>query len=163
MPRIVGSTNDLLAWSLVESTPSRLVTKASWLITQTAVHAQRLVSEGFTSAGARGYHYRVLAALREFGPASQAELGRRCRMDRSDVVTAVTELEKEGFVERGADPADRRRNTVAITAAGTRQLRRLDRALDQVQQELLAPLSASERQTLVALLGKVLEHHGGMT
>jgi len=101
--------------------------------------------------------------LREFGPASQAELGRRCRMDRSDVVTAVTELEKEGFVERGADPADRRRNTVAITAAGTRQLRRLDRALDQVQRELLAPLSASERQTLVALLGKVLEHHGGMT
>ncbi|MEU4782049.1 MarR family winged helix-turn-helix transcriptional regulator [Micromonospora sp. NPDC023633] len=145
----------------MEPTPNRLATKASWLITQTAVHARRFVSEGFTAAGARGYHYRVLAALREFGPASQAELGRRCRMDRSDVVAAVTELSAEGFVERNADPVDRRRNIVTITSAGTRQLRRLDRALDDVQDELLAPLSAAERQALVALLGKLLEHHGG--
>ncbi|MGC4790610.1 MarR family winged helix-turn-helix transcriptional regulator [Micromonospora sp. DT178] len=145
----------------MEPTPDRLATKASWLITQTAVHARRFVSQGFAAAGARGYHYRVLAALREFGPASQAELGRRCRMDRSDVVAAVTELEGEGFVGRSADPADRRRNIVTITEAGVRQLRRLDRALDDVQDELLAPLSATERQALVALLGKVLDHHGG--
>ncbi|MGR6320098.1 MarR family transcriptional regulator [Micromonospora soli] len=132
------------------------------MISQTAVHARRFVAEGFAAAGARGYHYRVLAALEEFGPASQAELGRRCRMDRSDVVAAVTELEGEGFAERSADPADRRRNIVTITRAGTQQLRRLDRALDTVQDELLAPLSATERQTLVALLGKLIEHHGGV-
>ncbi|WP_243707874.1 MarR family transcriptional regulator [Micromonospora sp. KC606] len=131
------------------------------MVAQTAVHARRLVGEEFIAAGARGYHYRVLAALQEFGPASQAELGRRCRMDRSDVVVAVTELEGQGFVERAADPADRRRNTVTITRAGTQQLRRLDRTLDKVQDELLAPLSATERQTLVALLGMVVKHHGG--
>lgn len=34
-------------------------------------------------------------------------------------------------------------------------------ALDTVQDELLAPLSATQRQTLVALLGKLIEHHGG--
>ncbi|MFG1759910.1 MarR family winged helix-turn-helix transcriptional regulator [Micromonospora echinofusca] len=144
----------------MEPTPSRLATRASWLITQAAVHARRAVSEGFAEAGARGYHYRVLAALREFGPASQARLGQWCRMDRSDVVAAVTELEAQGFVERSADPADRRRNTVTITGAGIRRLGRLDRALDDVQDELLAPLSATERQALVALLGKLLDHHG---
>jgi DNA-binding MarR family transcriptional regulator len=82
-------------------------------------------------------------------------------MDRSDVVAAVTELEREGCVERGTDPADRRRNIVTVTAAGRRQLHRLDGALDKVQDELLAPLSVAERRTLVALLGKVLEGHGG--
>ncbi|OKI44693.1 MarR family winged helix-turn-helix transcriptional regulator [Micromonospora sp. CB01531] len=146
----------------MESAPSRLATKASWLISQTAVHARRLVSEAFAVSSARGYHYRVLAALQEFGPASQAELGRRGRMDRSDVVAAVTELAREGFVERSADPADRRRNTVTITTAGIQQLQRLDRALDTAQDELLAPLSVAERRALVALLGKVLEHHGGV-
>lgn len=34
-------------------------------------------------------------------------------------------------------------------------------ALDTVQDELLAPLSVTQRQTLVALLGKLIEHHGG--
>ncbi|TYB39744.1 MarR family transcriptional regulator [Micromonospora sp. AP08] len=145
----------------MEPTPSRLATKATWLISQTAVHARRFVAEGFTAADARGYHYRVLAALEEFGPASQAELGRRSRMDRSDVVAAVTELEGQGFVARSADPADRRRNTVTITRAGTQRLQRLDHVLDTVQDELLAPLSATQRQTLVALLGKLIEHHGG--
>lgn len=143
----------------VESTPRRLTTRASWLITQTAVHSRRLVAEGFAAAGARGYHYRLLAALHEFGPASQADLGRRCQMDRSDVVAAVTELERAGFVARGADPADRRRNTVTITQPGGRQLHQLDDALDQVQDDLLAPLTPTERQTLITLLGKVLDHH----
>ncbi|TDC41848.1 MarR family transcriptional regulator [Micromonospora sp. KC213] len=144
----------------MESTPSRLATKASWLVSQTAVHVRRLIGDEFAAAGSRGYHYRVLAALQEFGPASQAELGRRCRMDRSDVVQAVTELERQSFVERSADPADRRRNIVTITGAGRQQLRRLDRTLDTVQDELLAPLSTAERQTLVALLAKVVKHHG---
>ncbi|WP_326554887.1 MarR family winged helix-turn-helix transcriptional regulator [Micromonospora sp. NBC_01813] len=143
----------------MESTPRRLATRASWLITQTAVHSRRLVAEGFTAAGARGYHYRVLAALHEFGPASQADLGRRCQMDRSDVVAAVTELERAGFVARGTDPADRRRNTVTISDTGERQLHQLDDALDQVQDDLLAPLTPAERQTLITLLGKVLDHH----
>jgi DNA-binding MarR family transcriptional regulator len=143
----------------VDTAPDRLAGKASWLITQTAVHARRLVTEAFHATGARGYHYRILATLREFGPTSQADLGRRCRMDRSDVVAAVTGLVEEGFVERATDPDDRRRNTIAITRAGTRQLQRLDRALDAVQEELLAPLSAAERVHLRELLTKVLSHH----
>jgi DNA-binding MarR family transcriptional regulator len=143
----------------VDNAPDRLAGKASWLITQTSVHARRLVTEAFHATGARGYHYRVLATLREFGPTSQVELGRRCSMDRSDVVAAVNELVEAGFVERGTDPVDRRRNTVTITRSGTRQLQRLDRALDAVQDELLAPLTPGERAVLRDLLARVLRHH----
>lgn len=143
----------------MEETPARLAGKPSWLLTQLAVHAHRLASEGFAEAGARGYHFRVLAALDEFGVASQAELGRRCNMDRSDVVAAVTELAERGFVERAQDPHDRRRNTVTLTETGEQQLRRLDQALDQTQEDLLGPLAAQDRQTLTRLLGVLLTHH----
>lgn len=143
----------------MSETPERLAAKPSWLITQLAVHVRRLVSDGFAGAGARGYHYRVLAALDEFGPASQAELARRCDMDRSDVVAAVNDLVALEQVERAPDPDDRRRNVVTRTPAGEEQLRRLDRALDAVQGELLAPLRADERQTLTRLLTEVLTHH----
>jgi DNA-binding MarR family transcriptional regulator len=145
--------------AFMEETPARLADKPSWLLTQLAVHAHRLASEGFAEAGARGYHYRVLAALDEFGVASQAELGRRCNMDRSDVVAAVTELEEKGFVERTQDPKDRRRNIVMVTEIGRTQLCRLDRALDQAQDDLLGPLSEQDRQTLTRLLGVLLTHH----
>ena len=143
----------------MEETPERLAGKPSWLLTQLAVHAHRLASEGFAEAGARGYHYRVLAALDEFGVASQAELGRRCNMDRSDVVAAVTELAERGFVERTQDPQDRRRNMVTLTELGRTQLCRLERALEQAQEDLLGPLAASDRQTLTRLLGVLLTHH----
>ncbi|MFI9505093.1 MarR family winged helix-turn-helix transcriptional regulator [Nocardia sp. NPDC052566] len=139
--------------------PARLTTKPSWLLTQLAVHAHRLASDGFGAVGARGYHYRILAALDEFGVASQAELGRRTNMDRSDVVAAINQLAEQGYVERTPDPGDRRRNMVSLTEAGNRQLRQLDRTLDKVQDDLLEPLSAEDRQTLTRLLAQLLVHH----
>ncbi|MFE1591136.1 MarR family winged helix-turn-helix transcriptional regulator [Nocardia sp. NPDC058705] len=143
----------------MDQTPARLTAKPSWLLTQLAVHAHRLASDGFSEAGARGYHYRILAALAEFGPASQTELGRRCNMDRSDVVAAINELAEQGFVERTPDPQDRRRNTVTLIKSGDRQLRCLDRALDKVQDDLLEPLPVEDRRTLTDLLTRLLSHH----
>lgn len=143
----------------MDETPARLTAKPSWLLTQLAVHAHRLASNGFGEVGARGYHYRILAALDEFGAASQTELGRRCNMDRSDVVAAINELAEQSFVERTPDPQDRRRNTVTLTKAGDQQLRRLDRALDKVQDDLLGPLPAEDRQTFTHLLTRLLTHH----
>ncbi len=143
----------------MEETPARLAAKPSWLLTQLAVHAHRLSSDGFAEASARGYHYRILAALDEFGTASQAELGRRCNMDRSDVVAAINELAGQAFVERTPDPADRRRNMVSLTPKGVHQLQRLDQALDKAQDDLLAPLDPEDRQTLTRLLARLLIHH----
>ena len=143
-----------------DETPARLRGTPSWLMTRAAAHAHRLVSEGMASAGARGYHYRLLAALAESGPASQAELGRRSGIDRSDVVASVNELAEAEFVERATDPADRRRNVVTMTPSGAGQLRRLDGVLTKIQDDLLAPLSADERDELTRLLGRVLDYHG---
>lgn len=145
--------------AVVERIPAQMAAKPSWLLTQVAVHAHRLASEGFGEVGARGYHYRILAALDEFGTASQVELGRRCNMDRSDVVAAINELAEAGYVERTPDPDDRRRNRVTLTTAGRRQLRRMNRTLDRVQDDLLQPLSAEDRQTLTRLLTQLFTHH----
>jgi MarR family transcriptional regulator, lower aerobic nicotinate degradation pathway regulator len=139
--------------------PARFTSLPSWLLTQTAMHAHRLVAQGMAAVGARGYHYRALAALNEFGPASQATLGRRSGIHLSDIVATINELAERKLVERAPDPADRRRNIITITPAGRRQLRRLDKQLIRIQDELLAPLSPSERDQLTRLLARVLDHH----
>lgn len=135
----------------------------SWLLTQTAGHAHRLVAEGFSAVNARGYHYRLLATLEESGPASQAVLGRRCGIHVSDMVATINELAEHKLVERAPDPADRRRNVISLTTAGKRQLRRLEKQVAGTQDELLAPLSPKERQRLTELLAKVLDHHDRRT
>jgi DNA-binding MarR family transcriptional regulator len=128
----------------------------SWLLSEASLHSHRLLTAAFADAGARGYHYRLLAALREYGPASQAKLGRRTGIDESDVVAALNELAAIGHVKRTPDPQDRRRNIVAITAKGAAHFRRLDKVLVQVQDELLRSLSPAERELLVGFLRRIL-------
>jgi DNA-binding MarR family transcriptional regulator len=131
----------------------------SWLLTQTAAHAHRLVSDGFARVGARGYHYRLLASLIDEGPASQATLGRRTGIHLSDMVAALNELEEGGFIARAPDPADRRRNVITVTAAGRKRSAQLASTAQGIQEALLEPLDEAERRALTALLGKLLDHH----
>lgn len=138
--------------------PTRLRTLPSWLLTQTALHTQRLVTEGLAAADAYRYHYSLLSALEEFGPASQADLGRRCGIDRSDMVAMVNELTASKLIERTADASDRRRNIITITPAGRRRLRKLDRVVAGIQDHVLGPLALGERKQLVSLLTRVLDH-----
>ena len=143
-----------------DARPARLMAKPSWLISEVSRLAHPLLTGALAAAGSRGYHYRLLAALAEFGPASQASLGRHTAMDRSDVAAAVDELVSRGLAGRAPDPADRRRNVISITPAGAAHLRRLDELVGGVQDELLAPLSTAERQQLIRLLDRILQHRG---
>jgi MarR family transcriptional regulator, lower aerobic nicotinate degradation pathway regulator len=141
------------------SAPGRLRSLASWLINQNSITAHQLVKARLDGAVAHRYHYSMLAALDEFGPMSQATLGRHVGLDRSDVAAGVGELAARGFVERAADPHDRRRNIVRVTPAGTEQLQALDAIIATAQDELLAPLSDDERRQLIELLSRLADHH----
>jgi DNA-binding MarR family transcriptional regulator len=140
-----------------EPAPSRIRDRATWLISRTYARSHRLLNEGFDSGGAglRSYHYRLLAALDEQGPSSQADLGRSTSVDRSDVVTVLAELERRGLITRTVDPSNRRRNIVSITNAGVEQLHELDAVIGEIQDEVLEPLSQNERRQLIRLLRKL--------
>jgi len=139
--------------------PDRLRALPSWLLNQAALAATRLVGQAFAATAMRRYHYSLLAALDEVGPASQADLSRMTTIDRSYIVATLNDLARRRMVERAADPSDRRRNVVTITSAGRRQLRTLDRLVGNAQDELLAPLSTKDRRQLIALLTQVVDHH----
>lgn len=134
----------------------RVSGQPTWLLSRANARAQQLLHGAFREAGARGYHFRLLAALEEFGPASQAELGRRTGIDRSDVTAAINELAADDLVRREPDPTDRRRNVIVATGPGIDTLQRLDAVLASVQDRVLEPLSERERATLVRLLAKLV-------
>jgi DNA-binding MarR family transcriptional regulator len=137
--------------------PRRLRALPSWLLNQAALRANRLVSEGFEAEGMRRHHFSVLVALDEDGPASQAALGRRLGIDRSDMVAVINDLERGGLVARAKDEHDRRRNVIRATPAGEKVLKRLGARADAAQAALLEPLSAAERRALERLLARVVD------
>lgn len=142
-----------------DRTPDRVKDRPTWLISRAYARSTALLTAGFEAGGKglRGYHYRLLAALEQWGPASQADLGRDTGIDRSDVTAALTELEKRDLVERRVDPDHKRRNIVTITPQGLDALEELDSVIEEIQSELLAPLTAAQRRQFVALLSRVLD------
>ena len=142
---------------LVDRVPERMRERPTWLISRAYARANGLLQDGFAQGGGglRGYHYRLLAALDEWGPASQAALGRGTGIDRSDVTAALVDLEERGLVRRDVNQADRRRNIVSITPAGASRLEALDVVLDEIQERLLAPLSEDERRQFLALMRRI--------
>ncbi|MFC5728096.1 MULTISPECIES: MarR family winged helix-turn-helix transcriptional regulator [Nocardioides] len=140
-----------------ERTPSRLKDRPTWLLGRAAARASALLASGFAAHGdgLRGYHYRLLAALEEWGPASQADLGRYTGIDRSDVTAALTELEARKLVNREVDPDHRRRKVVSITKTGSTVLAELDSVVDGVQQDLLDPLTPAQQKQFMVIMSRL--------
>lgn len=143
-------------------TPARIKDHPTWLISRAYARSSALLNAGFEAhgGGLRGYHYRLLAALEEWGPASQADLGRSTGIDRSDVTAALAELESRNLIERTVDPEHKRRNIVTLTPEGGEQLRDLDTVVDAIQDELLAPLTTTQRRQFITLMSRLLDHSG---
>ena len=109
------------------------------------------------AADGHAYHFAILAALDEFGPDSQVRIGQRCGIDQSDMHAMLNELTEQRHVARTQDAGDRRRNLITLTDAGRRRLEELDTRLTRVQYDVLNTLSATEGDTLIALLTRILD------
>ncbi|WP_177221068.1 MarR family winged helix-turn-helix transcriptional regulator [Lentzea xinjiangensis] len=113
-------------------------------------------------ADLRGPHLTVLAHLAEREAVAQKRISDRVRMDPSDLVSVLDDLEGRGFARRRRDERDRRRFTVSITDAGREALRERLEAARAHEDELLAPLTPQERVELTTLLRKAYLHHADL-
>jgi DNA-binding MarR family transcriptional regulator len=130
----------------------------SWLVGHVDGDSRRLVTLSFGNSTDRT-DFAVLAGVEQYGPLSQALLGRRLGVNLGDMVAVLKRLEARGLVVRGDDEQDRRRNSIGITEAGKKALISLEGTALAAQDELLKPLSQEERQQLVGLLQTLVKHH----
>jgi DNA-binding MarR family transcriptional regulator len=85
------------------------------------------------------------------------ELGRRAVVSRERVSRVVTELEREGLMERQANPDDKRSSFAAITAEGRKRLRAAAPSyLRAVQEHFLGHLEPDEADVVARALGRVV-------
>ncbi|MCX4671398.1 MarR family transcriptional regulator [Streptomyces sp. NBC_01381] len=135
--------------------PSGIRTLPSWLLGRTAARGRGLVAEALAEEDMKMWHHVVLSAVADQGPVAQAALGRSIQLDPKDLVGVINDLQDAGLVLRAPDPTDRRKNAITITEDGKRTLDRCAEAARRANDELLAPLSATERKQFLALLTRI--------
>jgi DNA-binding MarR family transcriptional regulator len=85
-----------------------------------------------------------------------AELADLTGVSRATMTGLIDTLERDGLVTRKPDPVDRRMMSVHLTPRGHQTLHEVLPGAFQNMAAMLAPLTESERKTLVRLLSKIM-------
>ncbi len=99
--------------------------------------------------------FAVLSALDQHGPIDQVRLGGLTALDRTTVGVVVRKLEERGLASHRRSDRDRRSKMISIAEAGRELLSAAADAVATAQARIVAPLSLSERDQLLALLDRI--------
>jgi MarR family transcriptional regulator, lower aerobic nicotinate degradation pathway regulator len=136
--------------------PPSLLAQPSYLASQVSKYGRRRLERALRDHGLALIHHAVLSAVDDLGPRSQQQLADSLDLDKSHLVGPIDDLEERKLVKRTRDPADRRRNQIALTSTGKVLTDELRLAGQRSQKGFLDALSPSEQKTLVSLLQRVL-------
>lgn len=138
------------------SSPQSLHALPSHLFRRLHQQSVALYARHADAADLTPVQYAALHAIGAWPDSDQVGLGRAIACDKATMGAVLDRLQAKGLALRVADAADRRAWRLRLTPAGTELLERLAPRVAQLQEELLAPLSAAERAQLTALLGRLL-------
>lgn len=108
-----------------------------------------------TEHGLKVRSYSVLALAASGARPSQRELSEFLRLDPSQIVALIDELETRGLAQREPDPSDRRANVVVITDLGREVYDAARRSTVATEQAAFAELTADDRDRLTGLLRRL--------
>jgi DNA-binding MarR family transcriptional regulator len=132
----------------------------AFLLAQLGAHAALQFAERLGVLELAPADAGILRLLRVEAGLSQQELSAKLRIHPSRLVAILDNLEKRGFVERRANPEDRRLYSLHLTQAGGEALEKIGGVAQKHQDALLASLSWEERNTLAALLLRIADQQG---
>ena len=132
----------------------------AFLLAQLGAHAASQFAERLGVLELTPADAGILRLLRAEAGLSQQELAARLRIHPSRLVAILDSLEKRGFVERRANPDDRRLYSLHLTQAGGETLEKIGGVARMHQDALLSGLSWEERNTLAALLLRIVDQQG---
>lgn len=101
--------------------------------------------------------YGILYVLSKHRGIDQISLARLLGLDRSTTGMVVARLEERLLLRRAVDPADKRKRSLELTPAGEKLLARAQPVVRRAQERLFAPFTAEERETLIALLDRLID------
>jgi DNA-binding MarR family transcriptional regulator len=132
----------------------------AYLLVQLGFHVARRFSERLAPLGLEPRQFGMLTRLAANEGKSQQAVGELIGLNPTRMVFLVDELEKQGFVERRRNPADRRSYELYLTDQGRAKLSEAQRVSTGSDREIGASLTGAQRRELAALLRQVADEQG---
>ncbi|MEM9067267.1 MAG: MarR family transcriptional regulator [Myxococcota bacterium] len=97
----------------------------------------------------------ILTTLAEIEPAPVRDIVDLMQRDKSQMTRALKMLESRGLIKRQPSSDDRRVQLVSLTSKGRKKVDVIRHVMSDIVEELLAPLSTTERRKFATLLRKL--------
>jgi DNA-binding MarR family transcriptional regulator len=123
-----------------------------WCLVRVARGVGAAEHEALKPLGLSLHGYVVLAEVLAGPPRNQLALARSSMIDKSTMVKVLDGLERDRYVVRRVDPADRRARIVEATPSGSDLLRRASTVISEVEQRLLESVSSAEAAAVRTVL-----------
>lgn len=132
-----------------------LIGDMSFLLARASALSNASGNSALSGFGLKVRSYSVLELAADGGRTSQREIAEFLRLDPSQVVALVDDLQKAQLVAREPDQRDRRANAIIATPLGQATLAQARDALQANGPTARSGLTDTERETLAALLRKI--------
>lgn len=132
-----------------------MTSSTGYLLYLAGAEARRRWAQMLTELALTPHQFGVLMVLDQQGAMSQRDISRLLGIDPRNAVPVIDVLQRRELVERRADPLDRRRHAITVTAAGSAVVEELKQASAAMEEALLEALHPAERATLHGLLHKL--------
>lgn len=141
-------SKEIFDWTS-QSRPGHLINRLARLFVR--VGDSRLKALGVASG-----QMPVLAALRDGHALSQKELASFARIEQPTMAQTLARMERDGIVQRHADPNDKRSSLISLTPLAVEKAPQIIAVLQQGNDEALEGFSDEEKEMLVSLLRRIV-------
>ena len=136
--------------------------RLSYVIARLERALRAAINDRVKPHGLTTLQYTTLSLLGTRGELSNAQLARRSYMTPQAMSEVIEALESKGLIRRDPHPNHRRIYPAALTAKGRKVLGECDRAVDELEEQVLRDLSPAERAGLAdGLMAAVRSLHAG--
>jgi DNA-binding MarR family transcriptional regulator len=132
-----------------------LLGNLKWLLAQTYHALSTELTARMEGIGLSPRNIWVLNTAMQ-GGLTQTEIAKRISLDKTTMVAAVDELERDGYAVRKPSATDRRARVIEVTAKGAAKVEQAEAIMLEVQEDILASLPEEEAEVLMRALGTLV-------
>lgn len=122
---------------------------------------RRELTERLAPVGLTWPQYTTLSVLEAKPGLSNAQLARRALISRQAMSEVTTSLERMRLIERRVSPTNNRILRARLTAKGRRILADCEARVDELEDQMLQGISATEGRRLLEAIRSCVRHLGG--
>ncbi len=138
-----------MPWDETQTPLGQLINRASRLL-------GRVADVRLKPFGVAGGQIPILSALQGGAALSQVALARLAQIEQPTMAATLTRMERDGLIQRRADPKDGRISLFSLTPVGLSKIAPLLAALAANRREMLADFDPAECRVLGELLVRVI-------